>query len=249
MEQAVYRRMADVQDLHWWYEGRRAILSSLIKTLNLPKDIAILEAGCGPGANLRMLSSFGNVYAFDIDDFAVHHARENSGVAADHIQIGSLPSSIPHKGPFNLIGAFDVIEHVEQDLESLIALRKLLKPGGYAVFTVPAFPFLWSAHDVANHHKRRYRENGFRNILFAAGYDVTFISYYNTWLFPAVVLARFLKKILGIKDTPDENLFQGNSLLNRLLRALFASERHLISARCGLPFGVSIIALCRNPAP
>lgn len=249
MEQAVYRRMADVQDLHWWYEGRRAILSSLIKTLNLPKDITILEAGCGPGANLRMLSSFGNVYAFDIDDFAVHHARETSGVTPDRIQHGLLPAPIPYTTHFDLIGAFDVIEHVEQDLKSLIALRNILKPDRYAIFTVPAFPFLWSAHDDANHHKRRYRKSEFHDVLLSAGYEVTFISYYNTWLFPAVVLARFLKKILGIKDTPDENLFQGNSLLNRLLRALFASERHLISARCGLPFGVSIIALCRNPTP
>lgn len=249
MEQAVYRRMAAVQDHHWWYEGRRAILSSLIRTLNLPKDIIILEAGCGPGANLRMLSGFGDVRTFDPDDFAISHAREHAGIAPDHIKQGLLPAPIPYTDSFDLIGAFDVIEHVEQDLESLIALRKILKPGGYAVFTVPAFPFLWSAHDVANHHKRRYRKNEFRNIVLDAGYDVTFISYYNTWLFPAVVLARFLKKLLGISDTPDENLFQGNNLLNRLLRALFASERHLLSARCGLPFGVSIVALCRNPPP
>lgn len=92
MEQAVYRRMAEVQDDHWWYEGRRAILSSVIKTLDLPKDISILEAGCGPGANLRMLSAFGDVHAFDPDDFAITHARDNSGISPEHIQHGLLPA-------------------------------------------------------------------------------------------------------------------------------------------------------------
>lgn len=245
MDQDVYHRMADIQDRHWWYEGRRQILATLIKRLHLPTGARILEAGCGPGANLKMLSRFGEVFAFEPDDFAISHCRENSGIAAERLQTGFLPAPIPFNEPFDLVGAFDVIEHVEADSESLKALHTLTKPGGYALFTVPAYPFLWSQHDVVNHHKRRYLRSQFKKLLTEAGYTVEFISYYNSALFPLVVLVRFIKKTLKVKDSPDETLPR-YEVINQVLRLVFAAERFLLG-RIPLPCGVSIIAVCRKP--
>ncbi|QQG35640.1 MAG: class I SAM-dependent methyltransferase [Micavibrio aeruginosavorus] len=245
MDQDVYHRMADIQDRHWWYEGRRRILAHLIRRLDLPSGANILEAGCGPGANLKMLSQFGKVFAFEPDDFAINYCRANSGIPADRLQSGFLPAPIPFKGPFDVVGAFDVIEHVEADQESLNALYALTKIGGYALFTVPAYSFLWSQHDVVNHHKRRYLRRDFRELLIKAGYRVEYISYYNTVLFPLVAAVRLIKKAIRVKDRPDETLPRCD-VINLALRTIFAAERFVLG-RIPLPCGVSIIAICRKP--
>lgn len=244
MDHDVYIRMADIQDRHWWYEGRRRIIATLIKRLNIPKSSRILEAGCGPGANLEMLAQFGEVSAFEPDDFAINHCRRHSGIPEQRLVTGFLPSPIPFTEPFDIVGAFDVIEHVEADLASLKALYGLTKPGGYALFTVPACPFLWSQHDVANHHYRRYMLPPFKSLLRQAGYNVTYISYYNTILFPLVAGVRFFKKFLSIKDKPDETL--PHPLVNKILCLIFSLEQYVLG-RVRLPFGVSIIAVCQRP--
>lgn len=241
MDEAVYQRMAEVQATHWWYEGRRRILSSVISLLKLPQNARILEAGCGTGANLEILKKFGKVEGFEPFDFAAVRAMEVSGCT---VKSGLLPDGIPFEGPYDLIGAFDVIEHVQPDLESLKALYAITKQGGYGVFTVPAFPFLWSRHDEINHHFRRYRRDEFKVLLERAGYKVELISYYNFFLFPVVVAVRAVKKLFKIKDTPDEALPKLPGL-NVALRTLFAFERWLLRY-VSLPFGVSIIAVGRK---
>lgn len=243
MDQDVYRRMAEIQDRHWWYEARRRIIAACIKNLKLPDNARILEAGCGPGANLKMLSRFGDVWAFEPDSFAINHCRAYSGLAPAQLETGFLPAPIPFDGPFDLVGAFDVIEHVQQDRESLAALYQITKPGGYALFTVPAFPFLWSQHDVVNHHHRRYVLPSFERLLREAGFEIKLISYYNIFLFPLVAGVRLMKNALRIKDKPDEAL--PGPLVNKILQFIFAAERHLLG-RVNLPFGVSIIAVCRR---
>jgi SAM-dependent methyltransferase len=241
MERNTYTRMAEIQAVHWWYEGRRRILASLTKSLKLKPGAAILEAGCGPGANLAMLAQFGNVSAFEPDRFARSHAEKESGIL---VKQGGLPSNVPFAGPFDLVGAFDVIEHVQEDLASLRTLHALTAKGGYALFTVPAFMFLWSPHDVANHHKRRYTKREFRRILEEAGYKIEFISYYNTLLFPAVAGVRAAKNIFKITGSPDEKM--PSPFMNTLLCFIFSLERFLLKIT-PLPFGVSIIVLCRKP--
>jgi SAM-dependent methyltransferase len=243
MDHNTYRRMAEIQDRHWWYEGRRAILRSVIGRLGLPRSARILEAGSGTGANLRMLSEFGDVKGFEPDDFARDTARAVAGVDTPR---GFLPDDVPYAGPFDLVCAFDVIEHVEKDAESLKALCALTAPGGYAVFTVPAFMFLWSRHDEVNHHFRRYRRPQFRALLAGAGYEVRFISYYNFALFPVVAGVRLARRFLKIGGGEADDAMPRHGLVNNALRAVFAVDRHLL-ALGPLPFGVSIIAVCRRP--
>lgn len=243
MDPHAYRRMADSQDRHWWYESRRRIITSRIKKLKLPDEPQILEAGCGPGGNLQMLSQFGTVWAFEPDSFALNHCRVYAGLPPAQLDTGFLPAPIPFNGPFDLVCAFDVIEHVQQDKESLAALHDVTKPGGYALFTVPAFPFLWSQHDVINHHYRRYTLPAFEDLLRQAGFEISFISYYNTILFPLIAGVRLVKKALRIKDKPDEA--NPSPLINAVLQFVFSGEQHLLG-RIPMPFGVSIIAVCRR---
>ncbi|MFP4313487.1 MAG: class I SAM-dependent methyltransferase [Alphaproteobacteria bacterium] len=240
MDAQYYRDMAALQKDHWWYEGRRQILSALIARLDLPENATILEAGCGPGANLDMLQNFGNVSAFEPDDFAARHAGEISGLP---VKSGALPEPFPFEETFDLIGAFDVIEHIEDDLGALRVLRGKLKEEGYAVFTVPAHQWLWSHHDEINHHKRRYSRRGFRQVLEEAGFEIEKISYYNMWLFPLAVTVRYLKKWMGRDDESDVQM--PAALVNKILYTLFSSEKHSLKVM-NQPFGLSIIAVCRK---
>ncbi|HEY8189759.1 MAG TPA: class I SAM-dependent methyltransferase [Micavibrio sp.] len=242
MEQSAYEIMAETQAEHWWYVGRRRILQSMIKNLHLPQDADIMEVGCGTGANLLMLGKFGRTVGIEPHDYAREKAIALSGCV---IKSGFLPDDIPFHGPFDLIGAFDVIEHIDKDYESVRALHALTADGGFALFTVPAWPFLWSHHDVIHHHKRRYTRSEFSTLLQEAGYKVDYISYYNFLLFPVVALVRFLKKTLKIDRNPDDALPR-YPFINAILRAIFSSERYILSQRIALPFGVSIIAVCRK---
>lgn len=242
MDPHSYRRMAEIQETHWWYEGRRRILRAVIGRLGLPEQARILEAGSGTGANLRMLAAFGTVNGFEPDEFARATARSMAGMDTPP---GFLPDDVPYEGPFDLVSAFDVIEHVDRDAESLAALCRLTAPGGYAVFTVPAFMFLWSRHDEVNHHYRRYRRADFAALLTAAGYEVEFISYYNFCLFPLVAAVRLARRLLGLKGGEADDALPRFKVVNRLLLAVFAAERHVLG-RMALPFGVSIIAVCRR---
>jgi SAM-dependent methyltransferase len=243
MEQETYRRMAEIQEKHWWYEARRRIIATLIRNIKLPADAKILEVGCGPGANLKMLARFGDVTGMEPDDFSIGHAQKVSGCP---VVKGFLPDRLGVSGPFDLIGAFDVIEHVEADRESLKMIHDTLRKGGHALFTVPAYMFMWSQHDVVNHHKRRYVLPDFRNILKGAGFEIEYISYYNTLLFPLIAGVRMVKNLLKLKDSPDDVI--PPSFVNRVLQEIFALERHIFGCGCfALPFGVSIIAVCRKP--
>ena len=245
MEGFYYKEMAALQDEHWWYEGRRQILRTVIGQLALSENAKILEAGCGPGANLNMLKEFGNVQAFEPDEFAAQHAYKISGI---EVQQGGLPDPFPFEGQgFDMIGAFDVIEHIEDDLGALQKLSDHLMPGGSAVFTVPAHQWMWSAHDEVNDHKRRYSKKGFKSVLQQAGFYVEDISYYNMWLFPPAILVRFLKKTLKSSSAgqKESDVKMPHRFVNGILRSVFASEKYILPFM-PLPMGLSIIAVCRK---
>jgi SAM-dependent methyltransferase len=237
MERIVYQQMAELDDRHWWYRARRRILAELIRReANLPADARILEIGCGTGHNLSMLGGFGHIDGLELDDEAAALSEKRLG---RKVMRSPLPALAEVPGDYDLIGAFDVIEHIDDDTAALAAIATKLKSGGKFIMTVPAHPWMWTAHDVANHHKRRYSKAALRKLVEGSPMRLDKIGYFNSLLFPLAVAQRAASKLRS-KDNGDVSL--PAAPLNRSLEAVFASERYLVG-RLPLPPGLSLFAV------
>ena len=238
MERVVYDQMAALDEQHWWYVARRKVLSELIRRRAMPPAGArLLEIGCGTGHNLGMLAQFGSVDALEVDETARALAENRLGKPIFSAPLPDLPG-VP-EGQYDLVGAFDVVEHIEDDRAALKGIARLLKPGGKLVVTVPAHQWMWSAHDVVNHHQRRYSKAGLKTLINGSTLKLETIGYLNSLLFPVAVAERFLSKIRG-KDDADLSL--PPRPLNQALERVFAAERALVG-RVPLPPGLSLFAV------
>jgi SAM-dependent methyltransferase len=238
MERVVYQQMAELDDRHWWYRARREIIADLIRREGrLPGDAAILEIGCGTGHNLAMLSQFGHVEGLELDDEARALSEKRLG---RKIMSSPLPelAEVPD-GHYDLIGAFDVIEHIDDDQAALASIATKLKPGGTFMMTVPAHQWMWTAHDTVNHHKRRYSKRGLGRLINRSPMRLVKMGYFNSLLFPLAVAERTVSKLLG-KEDADVKL--PSAPLNAALEKVFAAERYLIG-RVPLPPGLSLFAI------
>jgi SAM-dependent methyltransferase len=238
MDRAVFDRMAELDQTHWWYVARRRILASVIaRKIALPKDALILEIGCGTGHNFEMLGRFGTVDGIEIDAPARAIAAARLG---REISAAPLPELTGiEDGSYDLIALLDVLEHIEGDQAALTSIRRKLKPGGRIVITVPANRWMWSAHDRVHHHFRRYAPSSLRAVIAASGLKVEMLSHFNTVLFPLAALVRIAGKIVGREEGDDA---QPPALLNAAFTGLFGAESHLVG-RLPMPFGVSLLAI------
>jgi SAM-dependent methyltransferase len=238
MERIVYDRMAELDATHWWYRARRDILARLItRSVPLPAEARILEVGCGTGHNLPMLQRFGRVDATEIDGFARVIASKRLGHAVRDAALPEL-KGVPER-TYDLVAILDVLEHVEEDRASLVSMAEKLRPGGHILLTVPAHPWMWSAHDEVNHHKRRYTKKTFRAAVEDAGLKLELLTYFNSLLFPVAAAARLAGRMTGNKDSDDA---LPPAPVNKLLEAIFRTEAYAIG-RLPFPPGVSLAAI------
>lgn len=243
MEPQAYRIMAENEDRHWWYAGRRAIADRVIRSLGLGNGAQILEIGAGTGGNLAMLAAHGTVSAVEPDGCARAWARRKTSVP---VLEGHLPGGLPFSpASYDLVCLFDVLEHVREDTASLRNIRRLLKQGGRVLLTVPAHPWLWSVHDEMMHHVRRYSRAGLRQAVRQAGYRIQRMSYFNSTLFLLLAATRLLDRLRRRRQAT--GLGVPHPAVNAALRAVFSAEKHLV-ARTGLPFGVSLLAILEPEA-
>ena len=238
MDRIVYDRMAAHDTTHWWYRARRDILSRyLTRYGNLPKQARILEIGCGTGHNLPMLGAFGQVDAIEIDPAARDIASARLGKPVGEAPLPELTGV--DRAAYDLIAVLDVVEHIDDDVAALRAMAGCLKPGGKILITVPAHQWMWSAHDVVNHHHRRYSKKTLAAAIERAGLTHNGLRWFNSLLFPAAVAARIAGRLTGKDDSDDSPPAKP---LNAAFEKIFALERHLVG-RIPLPPGLSIITL------
>jgi 2-polyprenyl-3-methyl-5-hydroxy-6-metoxy-1,4-benzoquinol methylase len=242
MERIVYDRMAELDERHWWYRARRRILADLIRRrIDLPNDAKILEIGCGTGHNLEMLGRFGTVDAIEIDDEARSIATRRLGRPVMKAPLPRL-TGVAERA-YDLIAILDVLEHVEGDRAALAAMATKLKPGGRILITVPAHPWMWSAHDVVNHHQRRYTRRTLRAAVDSAGLRLEMLSWFNSLLFPLAAAARVAGRLTGREDSDDK---LPPAPVNALFERVFGLERYALG-RLPLPPGVSLAAIVSAP--
>lgn len=241
MDRIVYDRMAAHDSTHWWYRARREILSDYLAHYGeLPANARILEIGCGTGHNLPMLARFGEVDAIEIDPAARAIASERLGKPVGDAPLPELPGV--ERGAFDLVAVLDVVEHIDDDVAALEAMASLLRPGGKILVAVPAHQWMWSAHDVVNHHKRRYSKATLDAAIRKAGLTHNGLRWFNSLLFPLAVAARFAGKLTGKDDSDDSPPAKP---LNAIFETVFRLERGLVG-RVPLPPGLSIITLVRR---
>jgi len=238
MDRIVYDRMAAHDSTHWWYRARRDILADYLKRYGkLPKLAKILEIGCGTGHNLPMLAQFGEVDAIEIDPAARAIASQRLGKPVGDAPLPMLPGI--ERGYYDLIAVLDVVEHIEDDIAALRAMGDCLAPGGKILIAVPAHQWMWSAHDVVNHHHRRYSKASLDAAITKAGLKHSGLRWFNSLLFPLAAASRLAGRITG-KDDSDDSPPPGP--VNALFERIFRIERHLVG-RVPLTPGVSIITL------
>jgi SAM-dependent methyltransferase len=238
MERIIYDRMAELDSRHWWYRARRDVLAALVRRkINLPKNAQILEIGCGTGHNLAMLGTFGTVDAIEVDSDARAIASTRLGRPVGASPLPDLAGVA--EGQYDLVALLDVLEHIEDDRAALRSIAKCLKPGRRILIAVPAHEWMWSAHDVANHHFRRYTRKSLSAAVSDAGLKLDHLSAMNALLFPLAAGARVAGRLLG-KEGSDDAL--PAAPVNWLFEKIFGLEAHLVG-RVSLPIGVSLVAI------
>ena len=238
-----YPILFEVEESHWWYIGRRRIIASFVKAIcDQVKDrrARILDVGCGTGANLVRLSDFGDAEGVDISPDALKFCRERG---LNNVKLGAAETLPYEDGEFDLVTAFDVVEHMDDDVAGLREMRRVLRPGGRVLLFVPTFMFLWGVQDEVSNHRRRYTMSGFRQVVTAAGFEVERTTYANITFFLPVLLVRKFMRLTGIRTDTENSI--NISAFNRLFGAIFGAERHWLRY-LNIPFGVSGLCVARR---
>ena len=245
MMEHTYPNLFRVEQSHWWHTGRRRILAGFVEDICrriTDRRPRILDVGCGTGANLLMLSRYGEAEGVDISEDALAFCRERG---LDHVKQGAGEELPYEDGTFDLVTAFDVVEHMDDDLAGLKEMFRVLRPGGHALLFVPTFMFLWGLQDDVSNHRRRYRLPELRRVLEQAGFEIERSSYANITFFLPILIIRKLMRLTGIKADTENNI--NVSALNGVFGALFGTERTILRYM-NLPFGVSGLCVAKKPA-
>ena len=242
MMEHTYPILYEVEESHWWYIGRRRIIRSFVKEICArvtDRPPRILDVGCGTGANLMLLSEFGDAEGVDVSPDALAFCRERG---LTNVKLGAAEELPYEDGTFDLVTAFDVVEHMDDDVAGLREMRRVLRPGGTLLLFVPTFMFLWGVQDEVSHHRRRYRLPELRGAVIAAGFEVERTTYANITFLPPILLVRWFMRLTGLKtDTENRiNIPAFNSLFAKILGAESSFLRFM-----NFPIGVSGLCVAR----
>jgi SAM-dependent methyltransferase len=236
-----------VETEHWWFVGRRDLLTALLRAEGATPESRILDVGCSAGATLRHLQGAGyrHVVGIDISAEAIERCRR-AGLQQVYAMDAQAPD-FPH-GSFDVILASDILEHVSDEGAAAGAWFHLLRPRGVLIALVPAFMALWSGHDEANHHRKRYRLGELRACLERAGFETQRASYWNFLLFMPAAALRLIQRTLPGRAGGTGDLELPAAPSNRLLAAILRGENRLLEAGLAWPWGLSALVVARRPA-
>jgi SAM-dependent methyltransferase len=246
MDARLMSAMLELDDRHWWYRGRRRIIRAELDRLALAPGSQILDAGCGSGRTLEELAPYGEVHGIELDPVAAEVAVSRD---RGEVRIGRLEELPWEDASFDLITCLDVIEHTPDDRVTLRELRRVSKPGGFLLVTVPAYQGLWSTHDVANHHYRRYSRGRLSAAAAETGWRVRRITSFNGLLLgPAAAVRLAERRRLRQPDADYKpELTLGPEWLNTVLEQPLRLEARWLRGGRTMPAGLSLLAVLENP--
>ncbi len=239
-----YRVMFEIEEDYWWYRGLRALLQELLARYAPNQHTHILDAGCGTGANLQLLLEHGDAVGIDIAPEAIEFCRAR-GIPDDRALVASLLELPFPDNFFELCFSFDVICNINDDVSAFAELGRVLKPGGRMIVQLPAYRFLWSAHDVAVGHKHRYTAQELTRRIERAGLRVERATYLNALLFPFEVVARLWRRPESVNGNAHSDLVPLPRPLNSALAQLFSAEMRA-APRVRFPYGLSLLVVARK---
>jgi SAM-dependent methyltransferase len=244
MDRLLELQTHELEEQHWWYRGRRRVIAKLLRGVSLPPGAEILDAGCGSGRNMVDFARLGTVTGVEIADASVVRARERDIGEVVQCSITELPFA---DGRFDLAFCLDVIEHIEDHLRAMRELYRVVAPGGRLVVMVPAYQWLWSEHDVINHHERRYKASTLAAAAAQAGWQQVRTTYFNGLLLPVAIIHRRLTRRSHLVGEPVSDLQRTPEPLNTLLEWPLGLEARLIGMGWRIPVGLSLAAVFNNP--
>ena len=245
MHRDEYAVMFQVEDNYWWYRGLRTLLHQALARY-APPNAMILDAGCGTGANLQILQSYGCAIGIDISEQAIEFCRAR-GIPNDRAFMASITDLPFPTGLFDLAVSFDVICNIPDDVATFAEIGRVLKPGGRLITQLPAYQWLWSTHDVAVGHQRRYSAPELRAKVTRAGLEIERITHTNALFLPFIIAERLARRrALGNGHAVQSDLVTPlPRLVNDSLGAVVAAEMRAVS-RVNFPVGLSVLVVARK---
>lgn len=247
MKDHFYNEFFEAEDFHWWFQGRRKLLPSLVRA-HIVSPVSILDVGTGGGALASSFLQFGSVSVCDNDPRCQEAVSRWPDLEFHLGQADALPFA---DNTFDLVTAFDVIEHMADDQKGLREMARVVREGGGIAISVPAYMWLWGRQDIASHHYRRYTKSTLTAAIEGAGLSLERITAFNTLLLPPTAIVRLARRISSSRTTPeDQNLGQSDfagskpGVVNNALAAIFSSESRWLKHR-NFPIGVSLFAFVR----
>ncbi len=242
MDKSYYLEYYELERRNWWFRARQEIIrSQVIRLAGERRDLNILNVGVATGASSVMLAEFGKVKSIEYDGDCFAFVKEKLDI---DIEQGSILELRFDANSFDLVCAFDVIEHVEQDELAVQELMRVCKPGGFVLVTVPAFMSLFGKHDIVNQHFRRYEMDGLKRLFMGRG-EITYASYFNAILFIPIYMGRMLGKwfprLFKREGSGSDFGLVKSQLLDKIFYAIFISENVLLKKKIKFPFGVSAL--------
>lgn len=243
MQRKRYELMFRYEQKHWWYRGRRFLLSALLKSLKISGSAKLLDVGCGTGYTFHALKQFGKVYGVDIETSAIAFCKER-GFTNVHLTNGT---KLPFRDNFfDVVTCLDVLEHIKDELPALLEMRRVLKPNGHLIIFSPALPSLWSSLDTRSHHFRRYTKQQLKNLCYDADLQLKEIRFFNFLLLAPIFLVRQLQRTkLGKTNKWGLDPYIGSVFINFILTLLFTIDT-LLAYYLQFPIGVSIYLIGRK---
>jgi len=232
----------NLEKSHWWFVGRRKLIRFLISSSNTWDEHILLDIGCGVGSNLSLFSSMGfKSIGMDSEIYGLLLVKRRlSGVPLVNGDLMRLPFKC---GSLGLIIATDVLEHLDDDTIGIKEIYRTLKKNGKAIFTVPAFGFLWGVQDIVGMHKRRYLKKELVSKIEKEGFKILRSSYFNLFLFFPILLVRSVIHLLGLSIKSENEI--NSPFLNSLLKGVFSLEASILKY-FSFPFGVSIFCIAKK---